>query len=143
MSDDHVRPARRFSNHVFAASASLGFVSSSMADSASVRAATSMPLRPMLDPAHAVACQECAGVPAGYVAVVNCTVGRFQPTSPTSVEYASAPSGASVKTVSGPGLPAEPGTLFWISSPNLRSSALYSYPPALRRLRATTAVSAS
>ena len=49
-------------------------------------AATIMPFTPMVPPAHAVACQLCAGTPGTNVAPVTCTVGTFQLTSARSVD---------------------------------------------------------
>ena len=54
--------------------------------SASVFAATIMPLLPILVPPAAIACQECADVPGTQVAVVSPAVGTTQLTSATSVE---------------------------------------------------------
>ena len=51
-----------------------------------MRAARTIPLRPMLVPPAATACQECAEVPGTQQAVVNPAVGTTQETSPTSVE---------------------------------------------------------
>ena len=43
-----------------------------------VFAATIMPFRPMVSPAHAVACQLCAGTPGTKVAATTYAVGTFQ-----------------------------------------------------------------
>ena len=51
-----------------------------------MRAATTMPLRPMLDPAQAAACQVWAPTPGTKVAAVICAVGTTQLTSPESLE---------------------------------------------------------
>src|ERR1039458_7744533 len=73
-----VRPALRSSNETLAASMALASCRRSTTESASVRAATSIPLRPMIIPACAVACQEWAAVPGTYVAAVKESVGTFQ-----------------------------------------------------------------
>ena len=49
-----------------------------------MRAASTIPLRPMVVPPAATACQECAVVPGTKQAVVNPAVGTTQETSPTS-----------------------------------------------------------
>jgi hypothetical protein len=49
-------------------------------------AATIMPLTPIGMPAHATACQLCAGTPGANVAAFTCTVGTFQLMSPISLE---------------------------------------------------------
>ncbi len=139
----HARPDFRFSNDVFAASMAFGFCARSTTESAIVRAATSIPFRPMLVPACAAACHECAEVPGAQVAAVNETVGTTQLTSPTSLDAGPDPSYRSAITVSGPGSFCALENVFWICSANRRSSAVYSYPPALRMLRPTTSLSAS
>ena len=58
----------------------------SQAVAASVRAARTIPLRPMVVPPAATACHECAEVPGTQQAVVNPAVGTTHETSPTSVE---------------------------------------------------------
>jgi len=57
-----------------------------MAVSVNVFAALCAPLKPMLMPLAATACQLCAAVPGTQVAVLSPTVGTAIETSPTSVE---------------------------------------------------------
>src|ERR1700730_9357748 len=63
-----------------------GSVNRSIVVSAIDLAATIIPLTPIEPPAHAVACQLCAGMPGTNVALVIDTVGTFQLTSARSVD---------------------------------------------------------
>src|ERR1700722_19932337 len=95
----HLRPSSRLTNAARAAATSAGFSNNSMPATASVRAATTIPFRPMLVPAHAAACHVCADTPGTNVAVVNCAVGTTQLTSPASLDAEVNPSVLSVRTV--------------------------------------------
>src|SRR5260221_14521120 len=104
-----------------------------------------MPLRPMLDPAQAVDCQLCPGVPGTKVAVVNCAVGRTQLTSATSVDPPPDPS------------PLIDCTFSWLprgstfsrlndlanSTAKACSSGVYLTPPTRRRFLSNSATSVS
>src|SRR5690349_11645502 len=100
-----------------------------MAPSEMVRAATSMPFRPIEDPAHAAPCHVCAPTPGTKVAVVNCTVGTTQLTSPASVDADPTPSDLSVTTLSGAGDFTGVPRVFCSSAANFCSSAVNWYPP--------------
>src|SRR6266545_1395341 len=63
-----------------------GSVNRSTVVSAIDFAATIIPFTPIIPPAHAVACQLCAGTPGANVAAVIDTVGTFQLTSARSVD---------------------------------------------------------
>src|SRR4026209_1350314 len=63
-----------------------GSVNRSTVVSAIDFAATIIPLTPIVPPAHAVACQLCAGTPGANVALTIDTVGTFQLTSARSVD---------------------------------------------------------
>src|SRR5215831_5541114 len=101
-----------------------------MAPSESVRAATSIPLRPIDVPAQAAACQVCAETPGTKVAADNPASGTFQLTSPVSDEAAPKGVDLSVVTVSGPGRLRVSSSDFRNSSVNCCSSGVYWYPPA-------------
>src|SRR6266849_6629098 len=59
----YLRPARRSRCSAFAAASNCGSSNRSQAVAASVRAASTIPLRPIVVPPAATACQEWAGVP--------------------------------------------------------------------------------
>ena len=84
--DWYDRPASRRRCSVLAARRISGDWNRSQAVAASTRAARTIPLRPMVVPPAATACQEWAEVPGTQQAVVNPAVGTTQETSPTSVE---------------------------------------------------------
>lgn len=70
----------------FAAATNAAFVNRSTADIASVLAAITMPLLPMVIPPAAMACHECEDVPGTQVAARMPPVGTTQLTSATPVE---------------------------------------------------------
>src|SRR6516162_4875771 len=77
---------RLLSNSLLAAWTTSGLVYSCATVSASVLAATTVPLSPILIPPAAVACQVWADVPGTQVAVLSVASGVTQLTSPESVD---------------------------------------------------------
>src|SRR5215218_9988609 len=103
-----------------------GSVNKSTVVSAMALAATIIPLMPIVPPAHAVACQLCAGTPGANVAAVIDTVGTFQLTSARSVEELLTAPARGGRTVSGDPTARSGGSVsvLRMSSANLASSGV-------------------
>jgi hypothetical protein len=114
----------------------------SHAVAAKVRAASTIPCRPIVVPPAATACQECADVPGTQHAAMNPAVGTTHDTSATSVEPVPAPlTAASTRpTDSSGGTGCE--NVVWMRAANARSSALYAMSFNRARLACAAAESA-